>query len=83
MLSSGQEVIIGAVTDPSFGKSSRLVSAAFWLRCLRTSLSVWRRDARGRLSMLDGIAAARSLKGCAVLRGGPQLLATPDQNFRN
>ena len=64
MLSSGQEVIIGAVTDPSFGKLVAFGLGGILVEVLKDITfrlaPATREDA---LSMLDGIAAAEVLKG--------------------
>jgi acetyl coenzyme A synthetase (ADP forming)-like protein len=64
MLSGGQEVIIGAVTDPSFGKLVAFGLGGILVEVLRDITfrlaPATRADA---LSMLDGIAAAEILKG--------------------
>src|SRR4029450_12077350 len=64
MLAGGQEVIVGAGTDPSFGKLGALglgVSLVEVLKDITFRLApATREDA---LSMLDGIAAAEVLKG--------------------
>jgi len=64
MLSGGQEVIIGAVTDPSFGKLVAFGLGGILVEVLKDITfrlaPATREDA---LSMLDGIAAAEVLKG--------------------
>src|SRR5499427_4323797 len=82
MLAGGQEVIIGAVTDPVFGK---LVAFGLGGVLVETLKDITFRLAPATqadaLSMLDGIAAAQILKG---VRGGDpvnrQALATMIQN---
>src|SRR5262252_4775403 len=82
MLSAGQEVIIGAVTDPVFGK---LVAFGLGGVLVETLKDITFRLAPATqadaLSMLDGIAAAQILKG---VRGGEPVnrdaLATMIQN---
>src|SRR5215831_9485183 len=82
MLSAGQEVIIGAVTDPVFGK---LVAFGLGGVLVETLKDITFRLAPATqddaLSMLDGIAAAQILKG---VRGGDAVnrnaLATMIQN---
>ena len=68
MLSGGQEVIIGAVTDPAFGKLVAFGLGGVLVEVLKDITfrlaPATREDA---LSMLDGIAAAQILKG---VRGG-------------
>src|SRR6266581_879859 len=68
MLAGGQEVIIGAVTDPSFGKLVAFGLGGILVEVLKDITfrlaPATREDA---LSMLDGIAAAEFLKG---VRGG-------------
>src|SRR5688500_2247882 len=64
MLSGGQEVIIGAVTDPSFGKLVAFGLGGVLVEVLKDitfRLAPATRD--DALSMLDGIAAAEILKG--------------------
>jgi len=64
MLSGGQEVIIGAVTDPSFGKLVAFGLGGILVEVLKDitfRLAPATRD--DALSMLDGIAAAEMLKG--------------------
>ncbi|HKO66827.1 MAG TPA: acetate--CoA ligase family protein, partial [Burkholderiaceae bacterium] len=64
MLSGGQEVIIGAVTDPSFGKLVAFGLGGVLVEVLKDitfRLAPATRD--DALSMLDGIAAAEVLKG--------------------
>jgi acetyl coenzyme A synthetase (ADP forming)-like protein len=64
MLAGGQEVIIGAVTDPSFGKLVAFGLGGILVEVLKDITfrlaPATREDA---LSMLDGIAAAEILKG--------------------
>jgi acetyl coenzyme A synthetase (ADP forming)-like protein len=68
MLAGGQEVIIGAVTDPAFGKLVAFGLGGVLVEVLKDITfrlaPATREDA---LSMLDGIAAAQILKG---VRGG-------------
>src|ERR1700704_2943457 len=64
MVSGGQEVIIGAVTDPSFGKLVAFGLGGVLVEVLKDitfRLAPATREAA--LSMLDGIAAAEMLKG--------------------
>jgi acetyl coenzyme A synthetase (ADP forming)-like protein len=64
MLTGGQEVIIGAVTDPSFGKLVAFGLGGVLVEVLKDitfRLAPATRD--DALSMLDGIAAAEILKG--------------------
>src|SRR5215472_4999711 len=64
MLAGGQEVIIGAVTDPAFGKLVAFGLGGVLVEVLKDITfrlaPATREDA---LSMLDGIAAAQILKG--------------------
>jgi acetyl coenzyme A synthetase (ADP forming)-like protein len=64
MLSGGQEVIIGAVTDPAFGKLVAFGLGGILVEVLKDITfrlaPATREDA---LSMLDGIAAAEILRG--------------------
>ncbi|MDR6377870.1 acetate--CoA ligase family protein [Paraburkholderia caledonica] len=68
MIGGGQEVIVGAVTDPSFGKLVAFGLGGVLVEVLKDITfrlaPATRDDAR---SMLDGIAAAEMLKG---VRGG-------------
>src|SRR4029077_13392760 len=69
MLAGGQEVIIGAVTDPAFGKLVAFGLGGILVEVLKDitfRLAPATRD--DALSMLDGIAAAQILKG---VRGAP------------
>ncbi len=64
MLEGGQEVIIGAVTDPAFGKLVAFGLGGILVEVLKDitfRLAPASRD--DALSMLDGIAAAEILKG--------------------
>ena len=64
MLQGGQEVIIGAVTDPSFGKLVAFGLGGILVEVLKDAtfrLAPATKD--DALSMLDGIAAAEILKG--------------------
>src|SRR4029077_5479048 len=64
MLQGGQEVIVGAVTDPSFGKLVAFGLGGILVEVLKDitfRLAPATRD--DALSMLDGIAAAEILKG--------------------
>jgi acyl-CoA synthetase (NDP forming) len=64
MLQGGQEVIIGAVTDPSFGKLVAFGLGGVLVEVLKDAtfrLAPATKD--DALSMLDGIAAAEILKG--------------------
>src|SRR3984885_7152194 len=64
MLHGGQEVIIGAVTDPSFGKLVAFGLGGILVEVLKDitfRLAPATRD--DALSMLDGIAAAQILRG--------------------
>ena len=68
MLSGGQEVIVGAVTDPSFGKLVAFGLGGVLVEVLKDvtfRLAPATKD--DALSMLDGIQAAEMLKG---VRGG-------------
>src|SRR5947208_12897351 len=64
MLQGGQEVIIGAVTDPSFGKLVAFGLGGILVEVLKDITFRLAPAAReDALSMLDGIAAAEILKG--------------------
>ena len=68
MLGGGQEVIVGAVTDPAFGKLVAFGLGGVLVEVLKDitfRLAPATKD--DALSMLDGIAAAEILKG---VRGG-------------
>ncbi len=69
MVAGGQEVIVGAVTDPSFGKLVAFGLGGVLVEVLKDitfRLAPASRD--DALSMLDGVAAAEILKG---VRGAP------------
>ncbi len=64
MLSSGQEVIIGAVTDPAFGKLVAFGLGGILVEVLKDiTFRLAPASNDDALSMLDGIAAAAILKG--------------------
>src|SRR5437867_8450365 len=64
MLSGGQEVIIGAVTDPSFGKLVAFGLGGVLVEVLKDiTFRLAPASREDALSMLDGIAAAEILKG--------------------
>src|SRR5215471_19274337 len=64
MLQGGQEVIIGAVTDPSFGKLVAFGLGGVLVEVLKDiTFRLAPADKNDALSMLDGIAAAEILKG--------------------
>ncbi|UKD57870.1 acetate--CoA ligase family protein [Amycolatopsis sp. FU40] len=68
MLTSGQEVIIGAVTDPSFGKIVAFGLGGVLVEVLKDVTFRLAPTSTGEaLSMVDGIAAAEILNG---VRGG-------------
>src|SRR5437899_7377689 len=78
MLSGGQEVIIGAVTDPAFGKLVAFGLGGILVEVLKDiTFRLAPATREEALSMLDGIAAAEILRG---IRGAPpvdrQSLAT-------
>jgi acetyl coenzyme A synthetase (ADP forming)-like protein len=67
MLAGGQEVIIGAVTDPAFGKLVAFGMGGVLVEVLKDiTFRLAPASAQDALSMLDGIAAAEILRG---LRG--------------
>src|SRR5579872_740201 len=69
MLSGGQEVIIGAVTDPAFGKLVAFGLGGVLVEVLKDiTFRLAPASHEDALSMLDGIAAAQILKG---VRGAP------------
>src|SRR5438270_10008909 len=64
MLSGGQEVIVGAVTDPSFGKLVAFGLGGVLVEVLKDiTFRLAPASNEDALSMLDGIAAAPILKG--------------------
>ncbi|MEJ7669375.1 MAG: acetate--CoA ligase family protein [Casimicrobiaceae bacterium] len=64
MLSGGQEVIIGAVTDPSFGKLVAFGLGGILVEVMKDiTFRLAPASREDALSMLDGIAAAEILKG--------------------
>ena len=68
MLTGGQEVIVGAVTDPSFGKLVAFGLGGILVEVLKDiTFRLAPASAKYALSMLDGVAAAEILKG---VRGG-------------
>jgi acetyl coenzyme A synthetase (ADP forming)-like protein len=70
MVGGGQEVIIGAVTDPSFGKLVAFGLGGVLVEVMKDvtfRLAPASRD--DALSMLDGIAAAEILKGVRGAKG--------------
>src|SRR5579864_500271 len=68
MLSGGQEVIIGAVTDPAFGKLVAFGLGGVLVEVLKDiTFRLAPASREDALSMIDGIAAAQILKG---VRGG-------------
>jgi acetyl coenzyme A synthetase (ADP forming)-like protein len=82
MLQGGQEVIVGAVTDPSFGKLVAFGLGGVLVEVLKDiTFRLAPADKDDALSMLDGIAAAEILKG---VRGADpvnrEALATLIQN---
>jgi acetyl coenzyme A synthetase (ADP forming)-like protein len=82
MVGGGQEVIIGAVTDPSFGKLVAFGLGGVLVEVLKDAtfrLAPASRD--DALSMLDGIQAADILKGVRGAKGvNRAALATMIQN---
>jgi len=69
MVSGGQEVIIGAVTDPAFGKLVAFGLGGILVEVLKDiTFRLAPATKADALSMLDGIAAAEILKG---VRGAP------------
>ena len=70
MVSGGQEVIVGAVTDPSFGKLVAFGLGGILVEVLKDAtfrLAPASKD--DAMSMLDGIAAADVLKGVRGAKG--------------
>jgi acyl-CoA synthetase (NDP forming) len=69
MLSGGQEVIIGAATDPSFGKVVAFGLGGVLVEVLKdVTFRLAPASRADALSMIDGIAAAEMLNG---VRGAP------------
>ncbi|HTT38043.1 MAG TPA: acetate--CoA ligase family protein, partial [Burkholderiales bacterium] len=69
MLTGGQEVIIGAVTDPAFGKLVAFGLGGILVEVLKDiTFRLAPASREDALSMLDGIAAAEILRG---VRGAP------------
>ena len=69
MVGGGQEVIIGAVTDPAFGKLVAFGSGGVLVEVLKdVTFRLAPASSQDALSMLDSIAAAEILRG---VRGGP------------
>ena len=88
MLASGQEVIVGAVTDPSFGKLVAFGLGGVLVEVLKdVTFRLAPASKADALSMLDGIAAAPILKGvrgaaavnrdalAAIIQGVSQLVS--------
>src|SRR6478672_13118146 len=70
MLHGGQEVIIGAVTDPSFGKLVAFGLGGILVEVLKDiTFRLAPASKEDALSMLDGIAAADVLKGVRGAKG--------------
>ena len=64
MLSAGQEVIVGAVTDPSFGKLVAFGLGGVLVEVLKDiTFRLAPASREDALSMIDGIAAAEILRG--------------------
>src|SRR5436309_1082039 len=69
MVTGGQEVIVGAVTDPSFGKLVAFGLGGVLVEVLKDiTFRLAPASREDALSMLDGIQAAEMLKG---VRGAP------------
>ena len=69
MLKGGQEVIVGAVTDPSFGKLVAFGLGGVLVEVMKDiTFRLAPASREDALSMLDGVAAAELLKG---VRGAP------------
>ncbi len=69
MLTSGQEVIVGALTDPSFGKVVAFGLGGVLVEVLKdVTFRLAPASEADALSMIDGIAAAEILRG---VRGAP------------
>ena len=64
MLTGGQEVIVGALTDPSFGKVVAFGLGGVLVEVLKdVTFRLAPASEADALSMLDGIAAAEILRG--------------------
>src|SRR5260370_39794547 len=64
MLSGGQEVIVGALTDPSFGKVVAFGRGGVLVEVLKdVTFRLAPASEAEALSMLDGVAAAEVLRG--------------------
>ncbi|MFF2806415.1 acetate--CoA ligase family protein [Streptomyces sp. NPDC058000] len=69
MVPEGQEVIVGAVTDPTFGKVVAFGLGGVLVEVLKdVTFRLAPASAEDAASMLDGIRAAEALRG---VRGGP------------
>jgi acetyl coenzyme A synthetase (ADP forming)-like protein len=70
MVGGGQEVIIGAVTDPSFGKLVAFGLGGVLVEVMKdVTFRLAPASKEDALSMLDGIAAAEILKGVRGAKG--------------
>jgi acetyl coenzyme A synthetase (ADP forming)-like protein len=70
MLAGGQEVIIGAVTDPAFGKLVAFGLGGILVEVLKDiTFRLAPASEEDALSMLDGIAAAEILRGVRGAKG--------------
>ncbi len=73
MLSGGQEVIVGALTDPSFGKVVAFGLGGVLVEVLKdVTFRLAPATEADALSMLDGVAAAEILRGVRIARLSPQ-----------
>jgi len=82
MVGGGQEVIIGAVTDPSFGKLVAFGLGGVLVEVMKdVTFRLAPASKADAMSMLDGIAAAEILKGVRGAKGvNRAALATMIQN---
>ena len=82
MLTGGQEVIIGAVTDPAFGKLVAFGLGGILVEVLKDiTFRLAPASREDALSMLDGIAAGEILKGVRGAECGERVLGTFLQAF--
>ena len=80
MLAGGQEVIVGALTDPSFGKVVAFGLGGVLVEVLKdVTFRLAPASEADALSMIDGIAAAEILRG---VRGAPRRIAHDRANHR-
>ena len=79
MLAGGHEVIVGALTDPSFGKVVAFGLGGVLVEVLKdVTFRLAPATEAEALSMLDGIAAAEILRGVRGARAGRSRRARED-----